>query len=269
MNLINPSHRQFLQLPLEKKLDFVRYLLTFNQEQAGNLAQDEADRSARSWKDLRRQYHQLPCSRETRERRARLFLELGFQHKSICLLGDDDRVAVELMALGFSCVTVYDCDPKVLEDIGSKVPESAQSSLQLKQVDFTKPEGLRTRFADLVCFDPPYHKEGVQVFMETALACSRRQTDSKLIMMTIPLLFQNDSADWKDIETILATHDFHKLECRQGFNAYPLDPLNRLLLFSVSRLLERSEHAPGGMRGLRFFSDCLVWECRRALNASV
>lgn len=263
MNFINPSHRQFLQLPLEKKLDFIRYLLILNLK-TGNQAEDA---SAKSWKELRRQYHQLPCSRETRERRARLFLELGFQDKTVCLLGDDDRVAVELMALGFTRVTVYDCDPKVLTDIEAKISKSARSSIELKQVDFTRPEGLRTRFADLVCFDPPYHREGVQVFMETALACSRQEPDSMLIMMTIPLLFQNHSADWKDFETLLTSHSFHKLECHQGFNAYPLGPLSRFLLFSVSQLLDRSENAHCRMSRLQFFSDCLVWQYRHLPKA--
>jgi hypothetical protein len=261
MNLINPSHRQFLQLPLEKKLDFVRYLLSFN-EKTSNQTHTGSANSTKSWKDLRRHYHQLPCSRETRERRARLFLELGFQNKRVCLLGDDDRVAVELMALGFADVTVYDCDPKVLADIEAEIPESARSSIDLKQVDFTRPEGLKRQFADLVCFDPPYYREGMQVFMETALVCSKQAPDSKLIMMTIPLLFQNHSADWKEIETIMTSNDFQKLESHQGFNAYPLDPLSRFFLFSLSRFFGSAEHSACGMRGLHFFSDCLIWECR-------
>lgn len=259
MNLINPSLHQFLQLPLARKFDFVRYLLNFNQK-TRTQNQDESGSSTKSWTDLRRHYHQLPCSQATRERRARLFFDLGFQHKNVCLLGDDDRVAVELMALGFSSVTVYDCDRKVLEDIAAKIPGSTRSCIELEQVDFRQPEGLRRQFADLVCFDPPYHKEGMRVFIETALTCSKRLPDSKLIMMTIPLLFQNHSADWLSVERALTTHNFQKTVYHEGFNAYPLDPLNRFLLFSASRFFKRSEHSLRGMKELCFISDCLIWE---------
>lgn len=259
MNLINPSHHQFLRLPLGRKFDFIRYLLAFNRN-TGAQDRDGAAESTKNWMDVRRPYHQLPCSQETRKRRAHLFLDLGFQHKNVCLLGDDDGVAVELMALGFSSVTVYDCDRRVLDDIAAKIPDSSRSCIELKQLDFRLPVGMRRQFADLVCFDPPYHKEGMRIFMETALACSKRLQDSQLIMMTIPLLFQNQSADWASIESGLAAHGFQRTGYHQGFNAYPLDPLHRFLLFSVSHVFRRSEFSLRGMKELSFFSDCLIWE---------
>lgn len=248
MNLINPSHRQFLSLPVRTQCAFFRYLLAFNQK-----VEPRTGAAEKASLSFHREHHQLPCSLETRRRRALLFLEMGFQHKNVCLLGDDDLVSVDLMELGFTQVTVYDCDPKILMRIAQAIPENQKAGIALKQVDFRQLQDLRPGFADLVCLDPPYHREGVQLFLKAAFVCSKRDVDSRIIMMTIPLLFQNSRDDWKDIERLLRSENFQLIQRHEGFNAYPLNPASRFSLFMVSRAIGRRKS------GLQFFSDCLIW----------
>ncbi|HET9236224.1 MAG TPA: bis-aminopropyl spermidine synthase family protein [Oligoflexus sp.] len=260
MNLLNPSHRQFLDLPLRGKLHFLSYLLSASRRNAS----DDSDGNLilKGWK---RNHHQLPCTSETRMRRAQLFLSLGFQHKSICLLGDDDLVAIELMKLGFTRVTVYDCDAKVLNQIEEAIPKHCRPFLELKQMDFHCPIGLRFHFADLVCFDPPYNREGLELFLKTALACSKQDEGSKLIMMTIPILFQNKRDDWATVERNLQKGGFLSSETHPNFNSYPLDFFSRFCLFCLSRPYYRQSLTLGE---IRFFSDCLVWDYRRSKSSS-
>jgi predicted methyltransferase len=254
---MNPSFRQFLELPLHQKLAFIRYLTVSNHDADSDGVEASASKVAHQF---RRAYNQLPCSRQTRERRAQLFLDMGFQHKEVCLLGDDDLVAVELIRLGFTQVTVYDCDAQVLSQIADKIPDSRRGHLHLKQADFNQAKDLRHHFADLVCIDPPYHRQGIRLFMETALTCSRQDQGARLILMTVPLLFHNRRSDWREIEDRLIRNHFRQIESHRSFNAYPLDDTSRMLLYLASRLPGIGPQPHRMMKAFEFFSDCLVWE---------
>jgi predicted methyltransferase len=260
MKLINPTHQQFLKMPLHGKLEFLRYLASSNS--LASAAKEEDAETSGSWQQLWRSYHQLPCSRKTRERRARFFLEMGFQHKSVCLLGDDDRVAVELIKLGFTRVTVFDCDPQILESIARDIPDSRRSCIELKKVDFNDRGALSEGFADLVCIDPPYNREGALLFIRTALFCLSGHPDAKLVLMTIPQLFENRNQDWATIEALLSRSRLHQTERLRSFNSYPLNPVSRFFLFSVFCFLNPLRRSKPAMDGIEFFSDCLIWERR-------
>ncbi len=179
----NPSIRQIFKLTYREQLHFVHYLDEAQESSELSALADEMQRG-RKFFDLIDAHFQLPCTRDSRRRRADWLEKNGYAQKTIYLLGDDDLLSVELCHRGFQHVVVADCDRNVLNTIHKLTQDLAKRPL-LIQADFAAEE-LTLPDADLVMIDPPYNEEWALIFLQTALRCLRKSGDSRLVMMINP-----------------------------------------------------------------------------------
>lgn len=115
---------------------------------------------------LHRAHHQLLCSEASLlAKRARIQAGFGRQ-ASILLVGDDDQLAPQLVAAGYTGVSALDIDPDVVASLQRSCGEHARVRVH----DITRPPPADwIGHYDLIVMDPPYSVEGIMMFAEGAL----------------------------------------------------------------------------------------------------
>lgn len=142
------------------------------------------------WKrpDNSEEFGQLPCLPQTTESRIRFALDEVSQANKALILGDDDLLSLSwLHQTDLSCHT-FELDPHLLELFG----EYQQPNLEVYERDLT--QGLPKKFHrayDLVFTDPPYNKEGMDLFLR---CCSQGLSENpwgRVFLNTRPDLIED------------------------------------------------------------------------------
>ncbi len=253
---MNDSARRVLTLPYAEQLLYVERLIAFN---VGLRASDDDrevvyDHAGRFGFVAR--FNQLPCTPQTRRDRADLLERAGLKDAPVVLLGDDDLVAVELSARGFSDVTVADCDEALLGVIASMTAGNARRP-RLELADFGK--GFKaSRPAAAVCLDPPYNPSAVKLFLEVALANVDPAEPHTLYLMYNPYLV--GAVGRLEVERVLEAAGYSQKKRLEAFNSYRVNRAQGLLIRLCGRVLFGARGRIPRGRGIHYFSDCFVYE---------
>ena len=256
----NDTTRQVLSL---RRLDIAAYLenlWAFNRERRrrrdGDLDGGQDLYAARTTAGMLRRFNQLPCTVDSRKRRADLLGDLDPQSARILVLGDDDLLAVELARRGFAHVTVADCDEVLLERIRQATAGLATPP-NIVRADFR--QGFSTdKPMDVVFLDPPYSIGGAQAFLDLAVAAAGKSPGTRIYLMINPDLF---GVQFSEVIAGVKAAGFSLARQVSRFNAYPIGWFEGLILRGAWRFMLRLPGLPGKRSGLEFCSDC--FEFRR------
>jgi hypothetical protein len=122
-----------------------------------------------------RGFGQLPCSLKSIQHRVSLIQEVTSKNDPILIIGDDDALSIALTQAGYTDVTVFEIDPRVirsLEHASKKFPHSPRYHLQ--DVFNPVPKEFLRPYA-LLTFDPWYDLEGFSAFTKCGLSTSTTQ----------------------------------------------------------------------------------------------
>ena len=199
-------------------------------------------------------YNQLPCTIETRKKRADLFERNGFREKEILLMGDDDLVSLELASRNFKHITVLDCDITLLEKL-KILTQDAKFPITFFHVDLYDglPKFLNHIF-DVVCFDPPQNYEDLSIFMGCALKALKYSNSSFYMMVNSTALGKNNA---ESLISQLQLYGFTNTQKFDFFNCYPLNKGQSLLLKLMSRFTHSYSERKKGLECKYYFTDCL------------
>jgi predicted methyltransferase len=173
--------KHILKLNGQEKKEFLNKLLEENLKNSNTDFSETYLNKSNSFRFVQ-SYNQLPCTIDTRKKRADLFERNGFRDKEILLMGDDDLVSVELASRNFKYITILDCDMKLLEKL-KILTQDSKFPITFFHVDLYQglPNFLKNNY-DVVCFDPPQNFEDLNVFMKCALK-ALKISNSNLYMM--------------------------------------------------------------------------------------
>ncbi len=255
---LNPTTKQVLSLRWRERRDYLESLWSFNERRAVSESLDGGDLYAVSkTAGLLRRFNQLPCSLESRMRRADLLNDAGAKLRKILVLGDDDLLSVELARRGFPHVAVADCDARLLSRISRETAGLAKPP-RLIRADFR--EGLpESERAEICMLDPPNSIAAALTFFRLAIWSVRHCWDASIYMMINPKIL---GANFDLIKGFGESCGFEVARQIHGFNAYPLGSVDQVMLKSAWRFL-LGKTAPGGMGRLHYSSDCFVFKRRK------
>jgi hypothetical protein len=256
---LNASTKQVLGLRRSEQRAYLEGLHRFNQEQpltrSGTRGAAAALYKIRKAAGLIRRYNQLPCTVETRQRRADLLTGLDPEQQRILVLGDDDLVSVELARRGFRHVTVADCDAQLIATIARETAGLATPP-HIVHADFRRgfvcPEPM-----DVVFLDPPYSIDGALAFLRLAFASAKDAPTTRVYLMINPAILGSAFAAITDFA---ARFGYRLAERRPGFNAYPLGAFEATVLRAAWQLVLHLPLPANARGGLLFCSDCFVFE---------
>ncbi|WP_186645588.1 bis-aminopropyl spermidine synthase family protein [Fluviispira vulneris] len=248
--------RHVLSLNRTEKKEFLRKIIEENKKQNFHENTNLIQHTKSKFK-LVQSYNQLPCTIETRKKRADLFERNGFRDKSILLMGDDDHVSVELAARNFKYVTVLDCDLRLLEEL-KVLTQDAKHQVTFFHVDLYDglPKFLQHIF-DVVCFDPPQNYEDLNVFLKCALKATKYENSNFYMMVNC------NSLGNKNIEKIfevLKKSGFINSKRMDFFNCYPLNKGQSLLLKVMSYFTHSFKERKEGIHCRYYYTDCLEFK---------
>jgi len=249
---INGSVRHVLKLSAAEQRDHVEGLLRFNEAlRESGVLQGRVYKHRRSL-GISNRYNQLPCTQDSRLKRAALLEAEGLKDGGVLLLGDDDLLSVELCRRGFRRVIVADCDEALLEQIRAETrgltckPEIVCADFSL---GFTTAEPV-----DAVVLDPPYNAPAIKIFMDVALRNVARSPRCRVYAMYNP-----DALPAKAQDEVISHMEEGGFELKRHiahFNAYRLAPLDvRLLRLAGAFFLGRARLAALGAE-VYYASDC-------------
>lgn len=242
--------RHILSLTNDEKKEFLVKIINENQKY---IEQEKQESTSNNSFKFVQNYNQLPCTIETRKKRADLLEKNGFRDKQILLMGDDDLLSVELAARNFKHVTVLDCDHSLLNKLKILTNE-VKYPINYFHIDLYHgiPNYLNNLF-DVVCFDPPQNSKDLNIFIESALKAIK-YNDSRLYMMI------NTSAlgqkNFNNISDIISAKGFKATNKFEFFNCYPLNKGQSLLLSFVSRFLNGKMNSNKYVNCKYYFTDC-------------
>ncbi len=255
--LKNETIRQFFSLPRTRQLRLLASLARHCKSIESSEKEGFVYSSWRYWIQWIRPNFQLPCSYQTRLKRADWIEGRYAKDTPILLLGDDDLLSVELSARGFSNLTAADCDVQVLNSIRLATHRNACKP-QIALGNFLDKNFLNETGAELVCIDPPYNLKWSHVFIEQALRSAgtseTRQVDIILMLNPNCISSKERSQLWE----VFAKQGFHMSEQISRFNSYPLRGISRSSLRLAIRLALGAESLPN--KDLHFASDLFLFE---------
>jgi predicted methyltransferase len=161
----------------------------------------------------------MPCTSATAAKRVAKIESLVPYDAPVLILGDDDLVSIELARRGFTDVTAFDIDPKVIAEIRQA---AARSHLKINCVeqDLQKPvpQHLKRDYR-VVLFDSEYSLAGISLFLKAALDLTGRRSGT-LFFVSVHLmsLFRDGISD---LDAYLSAEGLELNEFNQGFNVYP------------------------------------------------
>jgi hypothetical protein len=249
----NATINEFLSLSGSDQRAYFDYLrhAQLNDSDASERKQSPAEFCTLKGLALVHQYFQLPCTFETRQKRVDWMAAQGWQSKKILLLGDDDLVAVELAHRNFPETWVVDLDVNVLRTIDLHTRELERPPRtcfgDLANAKFAAP--CR---ADVVCIDPPYNSQWLQIFADAAVAAVADQKAASIVLMFNPRCVAK--VEFQKILESLRQQGFHQVEHHSYFNKYPINWLARSLLWSIWVIWPNGRPKPR-LSKIKFYSD--------------
>ncbi len=254
--------RHILSLTNDEKKDFLVKIINENKKY---VEQEKQELSSNNSFKFVQNYNQLPCTIETRKKRADLLEKNGYRDKQILLMGDDDLLSVELAARNFRHVTVLDCDHSLLNKLKILTHE-AKYPVNFFHIDLYHgiPNYLNNLF-DVVCFDPPQNSKDLNIFIESSFKAIKYY-DSRLYMMI------NTSAlgqkNFNNMSNIIAANGFKETNKYEYFNCYPLNKGQSFLLTFVSQFLKADLHSNKKVNCKYYFTDCYEFKYSSQNNQS-
>lgn len=254
---LNATTKQVLSLRWNERRQYLEGLWDFNSQRASR-----ADANVDNLYDVSktagvlRRFNQLPCTLDSRMRRADLLTESGLSDKRIMILGDDDLLSVELARRNFLDVAVADCDVRLLTRIARET-EGMKHAPRLIRADFR--EGLpETERAEVCLLDPPNSIAAALTFFRLAIWSVRHSRDASICMMINPRILGSNFAL---IERFGESCGFEIATQVRCFNSYPLGTVDQLMLRSAWRVL-LGKRSPATSGPLHYTSDCFVFKRR-------
>lgn len=256
---LNATTKQVLGLKRNEQRAYLETLYRFNQEQPPARSTTRGAAAAALYKiskaaGLIRRYNQLPCTIETRQRRADLLSGLDPEGRRILVLGDDDLVSVELARRGFRHVTVADCDAQLVATIARETAGLATPP-RVVQADFRQgfscPEPM-----DVVFLDPPYSVDGALAFLRLAFAAAKDAPTTRVYLMINQAIL---GSAFSEITDFAARCGYRLAETHPAFNAYPLGAFEASVLRAAWKLVLNLPLPVNARSGLLFCSDCFVF----------
>jgi hypothetical protein len=205
---------------------------------------------------LNRRFVQLPCSKDTLERRVKLFEARYHRADPILILGDDDFFSLALVQSGFEDVTVLDID----QDLCLRIVEASRKlKLRLNVVAHNLENPLPSHLVrpyKVVFMDPIYSPDGIRLFLGSAVKCTDASQTEYLVCVYLLSLFKNGNRRLAEIldELQLAVEEVH-----DAFNVYPLPKSLQRWIWIFNRVLVRSSFMfERGFGVPSFSSDLLI-----------
>ncbi|WP_397599438.1 bis-aminopropyl spermidine synthase family protein [Silvanigrella sp.] len=245
--------KHILKLNGTEKKEFLTKIINENIKYKNNEKQEVSFVKYNSFKFIE-SYNQLPCTIETRKKRADLLEKNGFRDKEILLIGDDDLLSVELVARNFRHITVLDCDLKLLNKLRILTQE-AKYPVNYFHVDLYEgfPKFLNHIF-DVVCFDPPQNYEDLNKFMSCAIQSLKNQNSIFYMMVNSSALGLNNT---DRLFAELLKYGFVNTNKYEFFNCYPLNKGQSLLLSIMAKFTHPNLKT---IKCNYYFSDCLEFK---------
>lgn len=210
------------------------------------------------------EFNQLPCTLDTRKKRADLLEKNGFRDKQILLMGDDDLLSVELAARNFKYVTVLDCDSNLIDKLKILTNES-KFPISFLHIDLNHilPNYLSNLF-DVVCFDPPQNSKDLNIFIESALKTIKLSNSCFYMMINTAAIGEKNLAYIMQIIKLRGFKETNKIEF---FNCYPLNRGQSLLLSFISRFLRIDSNERKYIQCKFYFTDCYEFHSTHVSNS--
>jgi N4-bis(aminopropyl)spermidine synthase len=248
--------KHILNLNGNEKKEFLKKIIDENIKQSKFEPIEYLTQKSSSFKFVQ-SYNQLPCTVETRKKRADLFERNGFREKEILLMGDDDMVSVELASRNFKHITVLDCDITLLKKL-KILTQDAKFPVTFFHVDLY--EGLPAflnHIFDVVIFDPPQNYNDLSIFMNCAIK-SLKYTNSSFYMMVNSIALGRKNKD--RLISQLQIHGFTNTQKFDFFNSYPLNRGQSWLLKLMSHFTHNYSARKKGVACKYYFTDCLEFK---------
>ncbi len=254
---LNATAKQVLSLRWGERRDYLEALWEFNaQRAASDLPEAATLYDVTKTAGVLRRFNQLPCTLESRLRRADLLADAGARLRRIMILGDDDLLSVELARRGFPHVAVADCDVRLLTRIARET-ESLEKPPRLIRADFR--EGLpEDEKAEICVLDPPNSVAAALTFFRLAIWSVRHCRDASVYMMINPRIL---GSNFSLIERYGELCGYEIVTQVHALNSYPLGSVDQLMLKSAWRFL-LGKQAPDDSGPLHYTSDCFVFRRR-------
>ncbi|WGL58970.1 bis-aminopropyl spermidine synthase family protein [Pigmentibacter sp. JX0631] len=242
--------KHILNLSVDEKKEFLLKILNENQRFIDLEKEEYSDNN--SLKFIQN-YNQLPCTIETRKKRADLLEINGFRDKEVLLMGDDDLVSVELALRNFKHVTVLDCDKNLLSKLKILTSE-AKFPINFFHIDLYHgiPNYLNKLF-DVICFDPPQNSKDLDVFLHSTFQAIKYGNSSFYMMLNSSAIGE------KELSTIIKlinNNGFFQHNKIEYFNCYPLNKGQSILLTFVSFFFKSIKKNKIYIKCRYYFTDC-------------
>ena len=127
----------------------------------------------------KRDFDQFFATEETSISKVKVMVDRGqVEGKHIALIGDDDLISIVLGLSGqaYADVTVFDIDQDILSVIETISKDLGLSNVRTELLDVRT--GLRPHFNgkyDVVVTDPPYTRNGIALFLNTAVKLIKKE----------------------------------------------------------------------------------------------
>lgn len=248
--------KQILQLSKSEKIEFLKKLIDENLKHDKVEKIQYSNNIHNSYKFVNH-FHQLPCSLETRKKRADLFEKNGFRDKKILLIGDDDLVSVELSLRNFKNITVIDCDINLIEKL-KIITHGAKYPITFIHLNIYNgiPKYLSNIF-DIVCFDPPQNFEDLNIFINCALKTIKNENSMLYIMLN------SYSLGKINLDTFILNmqiHGFINMNKFDFFNCYPLNSGQSFLLKFMSYFTHNNSQRRKIINYKYYYTDCFEFK---------
>ncbi|APJ02980.1 bis-aminopropyl spermidine synthase family protein [Silvanigrella aquatica] len=248
--------RHILKLSGHDKKEFLIKIIDENLKQIKTEPQEYFAQKSSSLKFVQ-SYNQLPCTVDTRKKRADLFERNGFRDKEILLLGDDDLVSVELASRNFKYITVLDCDMALLHKL-KILTQDAKYPITFFHADLYQglPNFLSHNY-DVVCFDPPQNYEDLRIFMNCALKSLKYYNSTFYMMVNTSGLGKLNA---ENLVSQLQINGYTNTQKLDFFNCYPLNRGQSLLLKLISFFINPNSIKNRSLDYKYYFTDCLEFK---------
>lgn len=253
--------KHILNLSVEEKKKFLLKILNENQRYIDIEKEEYSDNN--SLKFIQN-YNQLPCTIETRKKRADLLEKNGFRDKEVLLMGDDDLVSVELALRNFKHVTVLDCDKNLLNKLKILTSE-AKFPINFFHIDLNHgiPNYLNKLF-DVICFDPPQNSKDLDIFLHSTFKAIKYSNSSFFMMVNSSAIGEKELSK---IIKFINNSGFYEHNKIEFFNCYPLNKGQSILLSFISFFFKSIKKNKNYINCRYYFTDC--YEFKSTINHEI
>lgn len=183
-----------------------------------------------------RKHNQLPCTPENLVERAEWVERLCSREAPVLVVGDDDRLSLELARRGFVDVTVVDIDETLVASIAHEAIEAGLSLRALRHDLSQPPVRELVRRYELVTMDPICTPDGLELFVSGSMALLDPRATAKFFVCTHLLSQLRDGLE--RLPALCERHNLVLEELDLGFAVYESPESARRFLKGVLTLFE-------------------------------